>query len=769
MFVRILNFRHSLAAKVIFGVGLILVLSSSGWAFFALRSQKQKTLATIVESTDRLTHTIRLGTHYAMMFNSRDDITQIINNIAKLEEIQNIRIFNKSGQIKFSNRPAEVEQVTNIKDEACYICHRSDPPLVKTDLAQRTRIFTGPAGHRALGIITPIYNEPSCITDCHVHPEDKQVLGALDVVVSLEKSDLELAATQRRIVSFALSVFLGTAAFITILFVKFVNQPVGKLISGTRRIVEGRYPEDIDVDRTDEIGQLARAVMEMGQKIRAKETELNHQRSEYQELFERVPCFVTVQNRDYQLIGYNREFSQRFAPDMGDFCYHAYKNRTSKCKDCPVEKTFTDGQSHQSYETGVGKDGLPSYWLVKTAPIKNDQGEVVAAMEMSLDITQERRLEQELKESEENYHAVFNNIPSPIFVLDRNNYHILDCNDRVKAIYGYGYREIIGTSFMDLFREEERADYRMQIVPDTVINQAIHLNHGGQTIYVSIRFARSQYNGRNVILAIASDITARLEAEQQLIQASKMATLGEMATGVAHELNQPLAVIKTASSFFMRKVRRKEPIKETILGEMAAEIDSHVDRAANIINHMRQFGRKPELKTEPVDVNRVLKSAFNFFSQQLKVRGIDVVWDTAGQLPPIMAEPDRLEQVFINLLINARDAIEEQEPLPPGSGAPRGNARKITLKTWAREKGVRIEVCDSGCGISAALIDKVFEPFFTTKRVGKGTGLGLSISYGIVKDYGGTISARSQPGEGTCFTIDFPLSAEDHGEDPTGG
>ncbi|MGB5984251.1 MAG: HAMP domain-containing protein, partial [Desulfobacterales bacterium] len=378
MLSRILKFRHSLAAKVIFGVGLILLLSSSGWAYFSVRSQREKALKTIVASTDRLTHTIRLGTHYAMMFNSRDDITQIINNIAKLEEIQNIRIYNKAGQIQFSNRPAEVEQVTNIKDEACYICHRTDPPSVELALSQRTRIFSGPDGQRSLGVITPIYNEPSCVTDCHVHPQDKRVLGALDVVVSLAQTDLELGQIQRRILGFALSVFMATAAFIVILFVKFVNQPVGKLISGTRRIAQGDYPEGIDIHQTDEMGQLAQAVAQMGQEIRAKETELNQQRGEYQELFERVPCFVTVQNRNYELIGYNREFADRFDPDMGDFCYHAYKDRAKKCRDCPVEKTFVDGQSHQSYETGVGKDGQPSYWLVKTAPIKNNQGEIVA-------------------------------------------------------------------------------------------------------------------------------------------------------------------------------------------------------------------------------------------------------------------------------------------------------------------------------------------------------------------------------------------------------
>jgi histidine kinase len=250
-----------------------------------------------------------------------------------------------------------------------------------------------------------------------------------------------------------------------------------------------------------------------------------------------------------------------------------------------------------------------------------------------------------------------------------------------------------------------------------------------------------------------SDITKRLEAEQQLIQASKMATLGEMATGVAHELNQPLSVIKTASSFFMRKIDRGEKIDAQVLYELSKEIDSYVDRATRIIDHMRQFGRKPELTAESVQVNEVLQKAFEFFSQQLKLRGIAVQWRAQEGLPPIMADPGKLEQVIINLLINARDAIEERWE---GGDVP-GVDKKITLGTRSQGGEVVIEVCDTGAGIPPEIIPRIFEPFFTTKRVGKGTGLGLSISYGIVKDYGGTIRAASKPGEGTCFVIAFPV------------
>jgi histidine kinase len=759
---RLLNgLRNSLVSKLVFSVGGILLIFVSVWAYFNISDQKRKAMDYLVAGTDRLTNTIRLGTHYAMMTNSRDDINQIIRNIGQQGDIENIRIYNKAGQIKFSNRAPEVDQTTNIKAEACDICHRSDPPRTHLALEKRIRIFDSADGYRLLGIISPIYNEPSCATDaCHVHPADKKVLGALDVVVSLKEADAEILASERNLIRLSVFVFLLAASFIIVCVTRFVNRPIRRLIEGTRQIARGNYRQPVAVHQEDEMGQLGRAINQMAMEIGRSNEELNKQRNEYLNLFERAPCTITVQDRDYRLLRYNREFAEKFDPEPGDFCFRVYKGRETKCPECPVEKTFADGQSHVSEETGVDKDGSRKHWLVTTSPIKNERGEIVAAMEMNLDITQRKALEERLDESEKKYHAIFNNIPNPVFVLDVDSLEILDCNDSIAPVYGYRREDMIGKRFSDLFVEEERERYADQIKHRPAINQAKQQAADGRTLFVNILVSPSEHPGRNVLLVTTSDITKRLEAEQQLIQASKMATLGEMSTGVAHELNQPLAVIKTASSFFMKKIGNGEKIDDRILCELSEEIDSHVDRATKIINHMRQFGRKPELTAESVQVNEVLRRAFEFFSQQLKLRGIQVEWDAQEGLPHILADPGKLEQVIINLLINARDAIEERWE----EGEVPGAEKKITLKTYAARQEVVIEVCDTGTGIPGEILGKIFEPFFTTKKVGKGTGLGLSISYGIVKDYGGNIRAASNAGEGTCFVISFPIPEKPPGE-----
>jgi histidine kinase len=566
-----------------------------------------------------------------------------------------------------------------------------------------------------------------------------------------------------RLRSFALNRIWHGAIFFGVIFAaiifglrRFVHGPVLETIEGTRRIARGEFGVPLDTEATDEIGLLGRTITAMGQTLFEKQIELNRQRDEYQRLFELVPCIITVQDRDFRLIRYNREFEEKFNPQPGDYCFRAYKGRNAKCPECPVERTFDDGLPHFSEETGFGKDGSPTHWVVQTSPIKNEAGEVVAAMEMSLDVTHRKQLEDKLDKTEKRYYAIFNNIPNPVFVLAFDTLEVLDCNQSVEAVYGYAKKELIQHSFLRLFPEGEKYRYAAVIKTQTSIAQVKQVKKSGEELFVNIRVSPSEYPWRKVLLVTTSDITAWLATQQQLLQASKMATLGEMATGVAHELNQPLTVIKTASNFMMKKVRQKKPISDDILLTMTEEIDGHVDRATKIINHMRQFGRKSDMTVASVQINDVFEAAFEILGQQLKLRGIDVIWELQTDLPLIKVDPDRLEQVVINLLINARDAIEDGQE----GNETQVKSKTVRIKSYTHKKRVIVEVNDSGKGIAPDIREKIFEPFFTTKKVGHGTGLGLSISYNIIKDCGGRIEAGASAEGGARFILKFPVPDE---------
>ncbi len=531
-------------------------------------------------------------------------------------------------------------------------------------------------------------------------------------------------------------------------------KPLGSIINGVQSITRGDHFSEISAQGDKELKELAQSINRMAKEINRERMELQQQRDESQILFSQVPCLITVQDRNFRLLNFNQEFANQFEPKPGDYCYRAYKGRNEKCVNCLVEKTFEDGRVHSGEETGLNKDGKMSHWILRTSPIRNPAGEIVATMEMSIDITEKRELEKELEISEQKYQEIFNSIPNPVFVLDYDTLKIMDCNASVELVYGFKKEEIVHKPFVSLFQEEDKEQYAEMIKNVSVLNRVKHITSAGDNIFVNIRISLAGYPRKKILLVTTSDITKRLETEQQLIQASKMATLGEMASAMAHELNQPLSVIKTACGFFMMKAEQKERIEEGTFFEVIGKMDKNVDRATRIINNMREFARKSSMDISKVQVNEVIEKAFEFFTQQMKLREIEIAWELENDIPRIAADPGHLEQVFINLFLNARDAIEErwadQKPLK--------GEKKITIRSKLVGKKVVCQVCDTGTGVPEKLKDKIFEPFFTTKEVGKGMGLGLSITYGIVKEFGGHIHVAANHPEGACLIMEFPVS-----------
>ncbi|QTA82582.1 Two component system response regulator/histidine kinase, PAS and HAMP domains-containing [Desulfonema limicola] len=751
----ILKIFNSLIFRLTACVGLVLLISISVWAYFNLKYHKENTFNKTIAEADHLADTIKLGTHYAMMLNSKEDINEIITNIARQDRIKQIRIYNKQGEIKFSNIKQEINEKTNIKASACDICHKTEHPVEELDILKRIRVLTSPEEANLLGIISPINNEPSCSTGpCHFHPEDKKILGALDLVISMKDADKEILSHERQIINMAIFSFFSISGIISLFFLIYVIRPINRLIVWTERIGKGEYDlrPRLDKDGNDEIGQLADAIHYMGKRIQEKQYKLNRQKDEYQQLFEQVPCYITVLDKDMKLLKYNKAFTEHFNPRPGEYCYSVYKGRTEKCDMCPVARTFEDGKSHYSEETGISKDGSRSHWCAQASPIKNAQGEVVAVVEMCLDITLRKHLEERIRKTEEQYRVIFDNIPNPVFVLDSETLEILDYNESQRAVFGYDKHELLGKSFMDMFEQSDRESYANEIKTSNIINKIRYRTRDGHIRFINLRVSPSEYMEKKTLLVTASDITEKLIAEQQVIHAGKMTTLGEMATGIAHELNQPLTVIKTASSFLIRKLKRSEKIKDEILQTMTEEIDAHVIRASKIINHLREFGRKSSVIKEEVNVNEAIEKAIEMFVQQLRLREIRLHKNFDPDLPLVLADSNRLEQIFVNLLINARDAIEEKwedKFVPDGS-------KEIDIRTEFINNEVKIIIADNGTGIPQNIKDRIFEPFFTTKKVGRGTGLGLSISYGIVQDYDGIINIETVENKGTKFIIRFP-------------
>ena len=239
------------------------------------------------------------------------------------------------------------------------------------------------------------------------------------------------------------------------------------------------------------------------------------------------------------------------------------------------------------------------------------------------------------------------------------------------------------------------------------------------------------------------------ETQAQLVQASKLASIGELASGIAHELNQPLMVIDTGIQLISRSIKKNRLDKNNLSDDMKL-FSRNTKRMMRIINHLRTFSRQSEDKLfESINILQVIEDALSMISEQFRLKNINIIKVFPKNVPDVKGNANQLEQVFINLFTNARDAILEKNDSKGEIG--------IKVAHEKSQPAINVHIKDTGCGISSKAIQRIFDPFFTTKDVGKGTGLGLSISYGIIKEHYGDIVVSETGHNGTIFVVSLPI------------
>ena len=344
---------------------------------------------------------------------------------------------------------------------------------------------------------------------------------------------------------------------------------------------------------------------------------------------------------------------------------------------------------------------------------------------------------------------ILESMDSGILVLDLDG-NIVRWNRAMEALYGAARPDVLGRTLDDVFpaaflealrgslvlgRHEETASIYKLNLP-AADGRALRVN----VSVVPFQFGRGERHGTILIM---DDVTVRMRLEQQLQHSEKMASVGLLAAGVAHEVNTPLTGISSYTQMLRERIDKDDP-----RAELLEKIEKQTFRAAKIINNLLNFSRAAGSEFEPLDVNRVLTDVVSLVEHQLQSSRIKVVREMAADLPMVRGNENRLQQVFFNLILNARDAM-------PSGGW-------LTLATRADDDAVVIEIRDTGTGIKPADIKRIYDPFFTTKGIGRGTGLGLSVSYGILQEHGGAIFVDSAPGQGTTFQVALPpLAAQE--------
>lgn len=405
------------------------------------------------------------------------------------------------------------------------------------------------------------------------------------------------------------------------------------------------------------------------------------------------------------------------------------------------------------------KNGEKITVLLTGYPIKNETGNIVGYEGINLDITERKRIENELREANEFFRNLIESSVDGIIATDMKG-NIFIFNKGAETLTGYKAEEVIGKIHItqiyppgiakDIMKRLRSPDYGG--VGKLLPTQFNVVNKEGQEIpiHISAALIYDQAGQEIASVGIFTDLRPRLAMEKklqethlQLVSSEKMASLGKLAAGIAHEINNPLGGILIYASLMLEDLPQEDPKRADL-----ARIVQEAGRCKEIVKGLLEFARQTEPKREPTDINRAINDGLFFLVNQALFHNIRIVKEFDPFLPFVSGNPGQLKQVFMNIIVNAAEAMH-------GNGT-------LTIRTSASADGrtVSIEFTDTGEGIPEENLSRIFDPFFTTKDIGKGTGLGLATSFGIIEEHGGKICVRSKVGEGATFQIELPVHFE---------
>jgi PAS domain S-box-containing protein len=451
---------------------------------------------------------------------------------------------------------------------------------------------------------------------------------------------------------------------------------------------------------------------------------------------------------------------------------------------------------------------------VHKAPLWDDTGQLIGTVGCGRDVTKEIKIENALKESEARYRGLFEESSDAVIICQSDR--VIDANHKICQMLGYSKKALLQMSLGDIYdRDDEPVSQSPKNGPkqhQAIVYETSWRCADGNMIPVEVSSSVVDTE-KQIVQQIARDIAARRQAEKglqkahqqlekrvdagtaelvatnkmlrreieerrrtekalkdayqelqstqvQLIQTAKLASIGELTAGIAHQLNQPLFVIR-ANVQMVQDAFKKKSVDVDRMIRQTKLLEKNTGKMMKTIDHLRVFSRQAKMRFAAVEINTVIEDALLMIKEQLRIKGIVVKKQLVPSPPAVNGDAHQLEQVIINLLANARDAIEaerEKKGLPPNMPLkPEGTIEIVSKVENGTQPAIVVLVRDSGGGIEESDLGKIFDPFFTTKEQGKGTGLGLSISYGIIKDHQGEIEVVETGPSGTTFGVKLAL------------
>jgi len=462
----------------------------------------------------------------------------------------------------------------------------------------------------------------------------------------------------------------------------------------------------------------------------------------YRRYWDEMPCYLSIHDRDFRIIGGNRRFREDFGDRIGESCFAVYKGRDGICPDCPVEATFADGKNHPSEQLLTTLSGQQVPVMVHTTPIRDASGDVVAVMEMHTDIQEVKELQRELHRSEERLLQLFEEVPCFITVQGPDRV-IQHANRRFREVFGDG----IGEECFRVYkhREEQCLSCPMMSTFETGRThdyEASVLSKDGEELNLLVTTAplRNSDGIVEAVIEMGVDITQIRELQDQLT------SIGLLVGSISHGIKGLLTGLDGGIYMVNSGFERDKPERVKKGWEM---VQRNVDRIRSMVLDILYYAKDRELVVEDIDLSGMIHELQDGVRKKADELGVEVDFRLPRDVGVFEGDPQAVRAMVINLIENSLDACRMDSEK---------HDHVVTVVARRSDPWMVIEVADNGIGMDRETREKIFSLFFSSKGL-KGTGLGLFISNKIVDKHGGTIEVDSEPGKGTKFVVRIPLVA----------
>jgi len=700
------------------------------FSYHSISTQEANLIKRMVRGAIKDSEVIKAAIWNGMMTNDREVVKQILETMGREEIVEEINVYDGAGRLHYSSRSDLLEggqgSVTDSRIRA-----NGDATSIRHEISR---------DRKSLQVVNPLLNAKSCSTaSCHAHPETEKVLGYLEVKLGLQNLNREISTASRSTITFAFVLFIFISSISGLAVILLVNPGIRKLQESTAKLARGEYRPGQRNSGGDEMADLERAFDRMSKQINERTAQLEASRKMYKALFDEAPCYLTVVDRDYRIVRSNHAFQDTFGDQRGKHCFIGYKGLASRCENCPVEKTFKDGMSHQSEEVWALGDEK-AYVMVKTSPILDESGHVVEVLEMSVDVTRLKRLQIELEKKEHDYRYLFENAPCYLTTVDRD-FNIIQTNKLFEKDFG-------AHTGKKCYAVYKKLDTRCENCPveKTFFDGESHYSEelwrrDGEETYVLVHTAPiTDEKGEVVrVMEMCTNITEikRLQTE--------LAVLGETIAGMSHTIKNILCGLQGGVYVVDSGLKRE---REDRVRAGWSMVKNNVEKVSELVQGILYASKERELEPQEVDPAALLAEVCDLYEARARSEGVEIIREFDERLGPCSIDPSGIHSALSNLVSNALDACRKMDTREP---------RHIAVGGYLAEDRLVLQVSDNGAGIPDEIKQNLFSKFFSTKG-SRGTGLGLVITRKVVQEHRGAIHVESALGKGATFTIEIPIA-----------